>query len=168
MQKVKYSFSIIIRNVDFYPAMEHVLHFGTAAETIIPKVEITFPNQKKIVLENVKADQVLTFYESNAINYQQQQWQPNQAIRFKDISKTGKLKYTQTENDFIDFKREPLIPYKCSRKGPYFAKADVNGDGREDIFIGGAAGSEGKLMLQNANGSFTEKKQPAFIADKNQ
>ena len=39
--------------------------------------------------------------------------------RFKDISNEGKLKYTQTENDFIDFKREPLIPYKCSRKGPY-------------------------------------------------
>ena len=43
--------------------------------------------------------------------------------------------YTHRENDFIDFKREPLIPYKCSRKGPYYAKADVNSDGKEDIYI---------------------------------
>ncbi|MEP7236418.1 MAG: VCBS repeat-containing protein [Ferruginibacter sp.] len=150
----------------FLSSMEHVLHFGIADETIIPKVEITFPNQKKIVLENVKANQVLTLYESNAVNTNSVITTKTKAA-FKDISASEKFIYTQTEDDFIDFKREPLIPYKCSRKGPYFAKADVNGDGREDLFIGGAAGSEAKLMLQNVTGSFTEKKQAAFTADKN-
>ena len=150
----------------FLSSMEHVLHFGTADETMIEKVEITFPNQKKIILENVRTDQVLTVYESNAI-IRNSTIATKLNTRFKDISTEGKLKYTQTENDFIDFKREPLIPYKCSRKGPYYAKADVNADGREDLFIGGASGSESKLMLQNANGSFTEKKQAVFTADKN-
>ena len=150
----------------FLSSMEHVLHFGTADETMIAKVEITFPNQKKIILENVRTDQVLTVYESNAIN-RSGTIATKVNTRFKDISTEGKLKYTQTENDFIDFKREPLIPYKCSRKGPYYAKADVNADGREDLFIGGASGSESKLMLQNTNGSFTEKKQAVFTADKN-
>ncbi|MBK8609393.1 MAG: VCBS repeat-containing protein [Chitinophagaceae bacterium] len=145
--------------------MEHVLHFGTADETVIPKIEITFPNQKKIVLENVAVDQELTLYESNAVNTNNPVASKSNT-QFKDITAAGKLKYTQTENDFIDFKREPLIPYKCSRKGPYFAKADVNGDGRQDIFIGGSSVSEGKLMLQNADGSFAESKQPAFAADK--
>ena len=150
----------------FLSSMEHVLHFGTADETMIAKVEITFPNQKKIILENVRTDQVLTVYESNAI-IRNSTIATKLNTRFKDISTEGKLKYTQTENDFIDFKREPLIPYKCSRKGPYYAKADVNADGREDLFIGGASGSESKLMLQNTNGSFTEKKQAVFTADKN-
>jgi enediyne biosynthesis protein E4 len=85
---------------------------------------------------------------------------------FSDITKSNKFIYTQKEDDFIDFKREPLIPYQCSRKGPYYARADVNGDKLEDVFVGGAAGFEGKLMLQNTDGSFTEKKQPVFIADK--
>jgi hypothetical protein len=150
----------------FLSSMEHVLHFGTAEETTIAKVEITFPNQKKIILENVRADQELTLFESNAVNTGSAIVTKAKA-GFKDISAEGKLKYTQTENDFIDFKREPLIPYKCSRKGPYYAKADINGDGKEDLFIGGASGSEAKLMLQNVNGSFTEKKQAAFTADKN-
>jgi enediyne biosynthesis protein E4 len=148
----------------FLSSMEHVLHFGTGEETTIAKAEITFPNQKKIVLENVRTDQELTLYESNAVNMSSTV--ATKTPGFKDITSEGKLKYTQTEGDFIDFKREPLIPYKCSRKGPYYAKADVNGDGMEDLFIGGASGSEGKLMLQNANGSFTEKKQAAFTADK--
>ena len=149
----------------FLSGMEHVLHFGIADETIIPKVEITFPNQKKIILENVRADQELTLYESNAVIMNGTMLTKSNAV-FKDISAAGKLKYKQTEDDFIDFKREPLIPYKCSRKGPYFTKADVNGDKLEDIFIGGAAGFEGKLMLQNVNGTFAEKKQAAFITDK--
>lgn len=151
----------------FLSSSEHALHFGTGKETIISKVEIIFPSSKKITLQNVQADQVLTIYESDAKT-------TGAAIaassknKFTDISKAGKLTYTQKENDFIDFKREPLIPYKCSRKGPYYAKADVNGDKLEDLFIGGAAGAEGKLMLQNANGSFTEKKQAMFTAAKNQ
>lgn len=150
----------------FLSSMEHVLHFGTADESTIAKVEVTFPNQKKIILENVKTDQELTLYESNAV-IAGSTIAIKEKAGFKDISAEGKLKYTQTEDDFIDFKREPLIPYKCSRKGPYYAKADVNGDGKEDLYIGSAAGSEAKLMLQNANGSFTEKKQAAFAADKN-
>ncbi|HMK05233.1 MAG TPA: VCBS repeat-containing protein [Ferruginibacter sp.] len=149
----------------FLSTMEHALHFGIGNEGIIPRVEILFPSQKKIVLENVKADQEMTVYESDATNMN-----TTIAVKknttFKDISATGKLRYSQLENDFIDFKREPLIPYKCSRKGPYFAKADINADGKEDLYIGGAAGYEGKLMIQNANGSFSEKKQAAFIADK--
>jgi enediyne biosynthesis protein E4 len=148
----------------FLSTMEHVLHFGTGAETIIPKVEITFPSLKKIIAENVNANQVLTVYENDA--------KPaapateKKSFLFTDISTQNKIKYTQVENDYIDFKREPLIPYKCSRKGPYYAAADVTGDGKPEIYIGGAAGIEGKLMLQNAEGSFTEKKQIAFAADK--
>ncbi len=149
----------------FLSGMEHVLHFGTGSENTIAKVEITFPNQKIIELDNVNTNQEMILYESNAISKNSIAAKPK-AI-FKDISAAGKLKYTQQENDFIDFKREPLIPYKCSRKGPYFSKADVNGDGKEDLFIGGAAGYEAKLMLQNAAGSFTESKQAAFVADKN-
>lgn len=148
----------------FLSGTEHFLHFGTGDETIITKAEITFPGPKKIVLENVKADQVLTLFESDAIAANSIQAKTNSI--FKDISAEGKIKYTQQEDDFIDFKREPLIPYKCSRKGPYYAKADVNGDKLEDLYIGGAAGFEGKLMIQNAAGGFIEKPTAAFAADK--
>lgn len=150
----------------FISSMEHVLHFGTGAETTIPKVEVIFPGQKSVVLTNVNTDQEQVLFELNATPSGIPALK-NKIIAFKDISKEPRFKFTQTENDFIDFKREPLIPYKCSRKGPYFTRGDINGDGLEDIFIGGAAGFEGKLMMQNANGSFTEKRQPAFAADKN-
>jgi enediyne biosynthesis protein E4 len=148
----------------FLSTMEHIVHFGIGEESIISRVEIIFPSSKNIVLENVKTNQVLTIYESDA--FASKIIEEKKKKIFTDITNTNKLKYTQVENDFIDFKREPLIPYKCSRKGPYYANADVNGDGKTDIFIGGASNISGKLMLQNADGSFIEKKQIAFEKDK--
>jgi enediyne biosynthesis protein E4 len=150
----------------FLSTMEHFLHFGTGTQTQILKVEIQYPSGKKQILSNVKTNQVLTVYESDAIV------EPaiiqEQKIIFKEVNDKTKLKYTQVENDFIDFKREPLIPYKCSRKGPFYTTADVNGDKLNDIFIGGAAGIAGKLFIQNIDGSFTENKQPCFEKDKAQ
>jgi hypothetical protein len=143
---------------------EHFLHFGLGKDTYVPKAEITFPSGKQIVLNNIAAGNVLALFESDAITVSRTTAKQN--FEFSEATSSKKFSYAHTENDFIDFKREPLIPYKCSRKGPYYAKADVNGDGREDIYIGGAAGSEGILMLQNADGSFTKKSQPAFTKDK--
>lgn len=148
----------------YLSTMEHVLHFGTGKLSIIPRVDIRFLSGKQIVMTNVRTDQVMDIYESDAVKPMSAE--KKEAPLFTETSSGKKFSYTQVENDYIDFKREPLIPYKCSRKGPYYAKADVNGDKLEDIFIGGASGSEKKLMLQNADGSFTEKKQIAFLADK--
>ena len=148
----------------YMSTMEHQLHFGTGNLSVIPTVEIVFPSQKKLTLSNVKTNQLIKVYESDALA------QPivvavNKPL-LKDLTAQHKFKYTHVENDFIDFKREPLIPYQCSRKGPYYAQADVNGDKKEDIFIGGAAGIPGKLMIQSANGIFTESRQDCFEKDK--
>lgn len=148
----------------FLSTTEHQVHFGTGKQTVIPRVEIVFPSKKTITLQNVTAGQTIDVYEADA--------KPMAAVKantpalFTELTPQNKFKFTQTENDYIDFKREPLIPYKCSRKGPYYTSADVNGDGKTDVYIGGAAGVAGTLMVQNADGSFTEKKLPAFTADK--
>jgi hypothetical protein len=149
----------------FMSTMEHALHFGTGTKTIIPSVAITFTSGKKINLQNVQANQVITVYESDA-KMPASSTTAKATTLFTDITSQNKFNYIQTENDYIDFKREPLIPYKCSRKGPYYATADVNADAKQDVFIGGAAGIAGKLVVQNADGSFTEKKQAAFVIDK--
>lgn len=148
----------------YMSSMEHFLHFGIGKESSVTKAEVIYNSGKHQVFENLKADQVLTVYESDAVALPPSP-PPTQSL-FTNITAAKKFTYTQKENDFIDFKREPLIPYKCSRKGPFYAKADVNGDTREDLYIGGAAGNEGSLMLQNADGSFIAKPTLAFTKDK--
>ncbi len=66
------------------------------------------------------------------------------------------------DDDFTDFYREKAIPQMLSHDGPKAAVADVNGDGLEDVYIGGTVTQPGQLYLQNAAGEFIKKEEPAF------
>ncbi|MGV3528969.1 MAG: VCBS repeat-containing protein [Flavisolibacter sp.] len=66
------------------------------------------------------------------------------------------------EDDYVDFYFERNLPEMLSREGPHLAKADVNGDGLEDIYIGGAKGQPGQLYLQTRDGSFKKGEQAIF------
>ena len=67
------------------------------------------------------------------------------------------------EDDYIDFYYERNIPYLISREGPKIAKADVNGDGLEDVYIGGSVNQPRVLYLQTAKG-FVKTEPPAMNA----
>jgi len=46
------------------------------------------------------------------------------------------------------------------------ATGDVNGDGNEDFFLGGAAGFAGQLLLQNPEGEFISTASEVFASDR--
>ena len=74
---------------------------------------------------------------------------------------------THKENNYIDFDYEGLISKMLSQEGPSLAVADINGDGNEDVFIGGAKGQAGKIYLNNGNGNFTITSQQDLDVDFN-
>lgn len=75
------------------------------------------------------------------------------------------INYTHKENQFNDFTVQTLMPNYLSRQGPCMAKADLNDDGMEDLFIGGAAGQRGQIFIQTANAGFAAKPNSGFEAD---
>lgn len=74
-------------------------------------------------------------------------------LRFKQVEPaTIGLDFAHSENRYNDFEKEVLLPYKQSTLGPFVSKADINGDGREDLFVGGASGQPGQLFVQGNTG----------------
>ena len=50
-----------------------------------------------------------------------------------------------------------FIQQKYSQEGPFISTGDMNGDGLEDFFIGGAFKQSGKIFLQQKDGTFKSK-----------
>ncbi len=136
--------------------------FGLSKQQTIQEIIITWPNNKETILKHIEADQTIEVKQSGALIKDSKALTPATKI-FSDITATSGITFRHQENDFIDFKDEVLLPYQLSRQGPALAKADVNGDGLEDVFIGGAIGQSGKLYLQTKDGKFTSSPSQPWV-----
>ncbi len=152
----------------FQSSVDHVLHFGLGERTAADSLLVIWPGFKYQTLYDVEANQTLELNQSEAdgdFDYTRLHQSGNQPL-FTDITDQKQIDHRHRENTFDDFAREPLMPYKLSKLGPALAVADVNGNGLDDYFIGGARDFPGKLFLQNSDGTFTESEQPDILADR--
>ncbi|MEZ0484655.1 VCBS repeat-containing protein [Fibrella aquatica] len=137
------------------------LHFGLGTDTVVDSLIIVWPTGKQQLLTNVKANQLLTLRETDAKSIYRA---PAPAPTLFRPTKSP-LAYTHPTTTINDFKRQPLLVNALSFGGPCLVKADVNADGREDVFVGGSSGQPGSLYMQQASGQFSRLPQPAFVAD---
>ena len=144
--------------------MANVIHFGLGKEAQIDSLKIIWPNNTYETFTNIVANKTLqiAYQKSKVKNYV-----PNKlaAPWFSDITKETTVDYKHVENEYNDFLKESLIPHRMSQLGPALAVADVNGDGLEDFFIGGAKGYESLIYMQTNTGKFVISKD-VFIEDR--
>ncbi len=132
--------------------MQEILSFGVAGATVVDKIEIEWPDQNIQVLTNVKVNQHLQIEYASG---EKSNNNPSNKSLINEITSNEKgIDYKHTENFFDDFEKEILLPQKQTYFGPALATADVNGDGLEDMYVGGAKGQSGILYLQQADGQF--------------
>jgi hypothetical protein len=135
-----------------------VAHFGLGNVTKLDSVVIHWPNLKKQVLTNVKADQVLKVNIADAQQpYTYKRPAINKQALFSEVTKARNVTYKHQDEDFVDFNIQKLLPHKFSEYAPATAVGDVNGDGFDDIIVGGNAKYHAQVLLQQANGKFLQQ-----------
>jgi hypothetical protein len=146
----------------FQSSVAPVLHFGLGANKQLDSLRIVWPGGKQQRLTQVKANQLLTLEEKNATRAYRRPG-PGQPA-FSEVKAPFAFRHQKAPVN--DFKRQPLMVNPASFSGPCLVKGDVNGDGLDDVYAGGGGGQAGALYLQQKNGRFQLKANPAFAADK--
>ena len=142
----------------FASVVDQRLHFGIGKAVQIDSIKIQWPDDKIAMSYNVKANQRLTFDYANAAAMALPGLDTLVATIFNFDTKESGIDFLHKESSFFDYAYQRALPQKFSQLGPCIATGDMNGDGREDFFVGGAAYQSGKLFFQQADVPFSIQK----------
>ncbi|MDW3194232.1 MAG: VCBS repeat-containing protein [Cytophagales bacterium] len=146
----------------FQSTVDPRLNFGLGTHIQAQELKVTWPSGKITVMKNVAADQSLVLSEGEGESMQEPDvTKPSRAL----LAQETRVNYSHEENTFVDFDRDRLVFHMISQEGPKLATGDVNGDGLEDVFIGGAKGAAGAILLQRKDGTFRATRQSALTED---
>ena len=147
----------------FQSSVAPELHFGLGQSKSIDELKVVWSNGNIELKKNVSVNQLLTFNHSDASL-------ENEQLNFKKTIFNSNIKsvfpeHKHDENTFDDFKYQVLLPHKMSTFGPALAVGDLNNDGLDDYFVGGAFNRTGSLYFQTKNG-FEKQENNVLETDK--
>ena len=150
----------------FESSVDPRLHFGIGSAARIDTLTVVWPDRRFQQLTSVAPNQLLVLRQDSAAGrYDYRQPASPQRPKFEDVTAHVTIDYRHREDSFLDFNREPLMTQLLSTEGPALAVGDVNGDGLDDLYAGGAKWQPGKLFLQQRDGSFRPTSEHVFAAD---
>ena len=149
----------------FMSSVSGILHFGLGPSNIIDSVIVRWPDMAEQRLTDVTADTLITFEHNNAVKSAKMYIKKDETLNLFSPAKIPGLEFRHKEDPYVDFYREKLIPHSLSAEGPALAAGDVNGDGLDDIFIGGAKGQAARIFIQQKEGAFKSLHVPVFIIE---
>lgn len=139
----------------YMSTVDAMAHFGLGAANAVDSLRIRWADGKTQLLTNVKANQILSLQYKNSAGNIPAGVQEKITPVFKSIADQSGIKYIHKEKDAIDYNIQPTLPHKLSQYGPCIAVGDIDNNGYDDMYVGGAAGIKGVFFMQNKNSSFT-------------
>ncbi len=148
----------------FQSSMDYKQIIGLGSLTQVDSMIITWPDQSVKKIDHPELNK-LYHISKTTVSPEPHVPTPQSKLADSTLFQFVQSSFDKHEEDNnIDFYYEHNVPKMLSREGPKVAVGDVNGDGLEDIYIGGTSVHPGQLYLQNASGQFIKKEQPGFNA----
>jgi enediyne biosynthesis protein E4 len=151
----------VIPSRGFQSSMDYKQIIGIGKATIIDSMTIIWPDLTETKIVHPEINKVLSFTQPSggpkANSVISSENDPLLIVKKSNFEK-------HEENDYVDFYQERAIPEMLSCEGPKAATGDVNADGLDDIYIDGTSQHPGQLYIQQPDGGFIKKEQPAFMA----
>ncbi|MGD8426524.1 MAG: VCBS repeat-containing protein [Balneolaceae bacterium] len=148
----------------FESSVDPTLSFGLGDAKTIDTLKIIWPDGRETVRTGVGVNQHLRIDQSTAKTITAIDSSNSETI-FKTVDDPMSPEFKHSEDGFNEFNQQPLMPYQLSDEGPAMAAGDVNGDGLEDLFFGGAKWQAGSLYIQQPDGRFKRQEVSAFEQD---
>ncbi len=145
-------------------SVDPTVHFGLGSHKRVDSLEIWWPDGTYELKRDLAANQMVVLAQEDAALIVVSDGVIAQPTWFRDLTDSLGIAFVHREDDLVDFKLQPILPHMHSRNGPGIAVGDLNGDGLEDFYVGGAAGQAGQLYLQKKGGRFEAKEgfDPAY------
>ncbi len=147
----------------FQSSVEPVVHFGLGNNASVDSLHVTWPGGPTEAFPAPLTDTLLLFHIGQGRPVPDKLPEPK-LLRAVDPLVLG-VPFIHREDAYNDFDHEPLLPYALSKLGPALAVGDVNGDGMDDFYIGGAAGQASQLFTQRKDGTFSPSQQALWESD---
>ena len=147
----------------FMSANEPLVHFGLGPDQLIDELTINWPSGHVQNFKNLESDRFYTITEPEGSPIGRRLMdRPSPLFDRKDQL----TRFSHREREFDDYELQPLLPSKLSQLGPGLACGDVDGDGDDDFFVGGATGQQGMLHINQGNGKFAWGQLEPFHSDR--
>jgi len=153
----------------YLSADEPILHFGLGKLDRIRTLRVDWPSGIRQTFSDLPVDQLYTIRESDmptTLASSESTISRNAATHFVDVADPSGLRFRHVEAPFDDFQRELLLPNRLSTLGPGLAWGDADGDGHDDLYIGGAAGQSGQLYRNLGDGRFQPLRESPWQSDR--
>ncbi|NGP76622.1 VCBS repeat-containing protein [Balneolaceae bacterium YR4-1] len=150
----------------FLSSVEPVLTIGLDTLQTIDSLTVQWPDGEKQTVNEVSVNQTLTLKQEDAENWEEPALGKVLDTPFRDVSDDYAPLFSHRENTYSDYDLQQMVPHMLSTQGPAMASGDVNGDGLDDFYVGGAKNQSGTLYIQSENGEFESASTSAFNSDR--